>query len=235
MFNDTSRMATEPICDRIIDFSIEAIIPDKEVVYKSQGIAAGTKIPERISDLYEYSLSVFITELEPKGIIKEVSISEFSEIFKGEGANDEHAVVQDIFPLADFLALFALTLGGKISDTISALFAKKDYAHAYMLDSIASACADNASSISERRINVDEASKTLLYSPGYCGWNLSGQKQLFKNLEPENIGISLNETFLMSPLKSISGVLISGKKDIHDFDNDFTFCAQCKTLNCLDR
>ncbi|MFC2086489.1 hypothetical protein ACFLQ9_02090, partial [Bacteroidota bacterium] len=52
---------------------------------------------------------------------------------------------------------------------------------------------------------------------------------------PESIGISLNNQFLMIPLKSISGVLIAGKKEIHNFDNDFSFCAQCKTFSCMGR
>lgn len=178
---------------------------------------------------------MFTKDVEPKGKIEEISISEFAQIFQGDGENDENAPVQHIFPLAEYMALFAFTLGRNISDTITELFSNKDFALAYMLDSIASASADKASSIAERRINVDGSSKTLLYSPGYCGWNLSGQKQLFIKLEPESIGISLSNHFLMNPLKSISGVLIAGKKEIHDFDNDFTFCAQCKTFSCIDR
>lgn len=226
-----------------MNFSINEIIPDREVVYKSQGIKQETKIPQKITDLYDYSLSMFTKDVEPKGIIKEISISEFSQIFQGNGENEEDTPVQHIFPLADYLALFAFTLGKNISDTISGLFSRKDFALAYMLDSIASASADKAASIAElyflsmlnERKNINESSKTLMYSPGYCGWHISGQKQLFKKLEPESIGISLNKQFLMEPLKSISGVLIAGKKEIHSFDNNFTFCAQCKTFSCIDR
>lgn len=241
--NDTNWMTTELIYDRIINFSINEIIPDREVVYKSQGIKQETKVPQKITDLYDYSLSLFKKDVEPKGIIKEISISEFSQIFQGNGENEENTPVQHISPLADYLALFALTLGKNISAAISGLFSRKDFALAYMLDSIASASADKAASIAElyfllmlnKRKNINESSKTLLYSPGYCGWHISGQKQLFKKLEPESIGISLNNQFLMKPLKSISGVLIAGKKEIHNFDNDFTFCAQCKTFSCIDR
>ena len=226
-------MTTEPIYDRMINFSTIEIIPDREVVYQSQGINQETKVPQKITDLYDHSLSLFTKGVEPKGIRKEISSSEFSEIFQGNGENEEDNPVQHIFPLADHLALFAFTLGKNISDTISDLFSGKDFALAYMLDSIASASADKAASIAE--LNSKESSKTLLYSPGYCGWHISGQQQLFEKLEPERIGISLNNQFLMIPLKSISGVLITGKKEIHTFDNDFTFCAQCKTFSCIDK
>jgi len=217
----------------MINFSITEIIPDREVVYQSQGIKQEVSVPQKITDLYDYSLSLFMKNAEPKGLIKEISVPEFSEIFQGNGENEEDAPVQHIFPLADSLALFALTLGKTISDTISDLFNRQDFALASMLDSIASASADKAASIAE--LNFRKSSKTFLYCPGYCGWHISGQQHLFKKLEPERIGISLNNKFLMIPLKSISGVLIAGDKEIHNFDNDFTFCAQCKTFSCIDK
>jgi hypothetical protein len=75
----------------------------------------------------------------------------------------------------------------------------------------------------------------LPYSPGYCGWHISGQRALFRHLEPERIGITLNTSFLMQPLKSVSGVLVVGDPRIHEFDNDFDFCAECATLDCRAR
>lgn len=65
-------MTTELIYNRIIDFSIDEIIPEREVVFKSQGIKLDTKVPQKITDLYDYSLSLFTKEVEPKGIIKRV-------------------------------------------------------------------------------------------------------------------------------------------------------------------
>ncbi|MCP4146820.1 MAG: hypothetical protein GY757_03625, partial [bacterium] len=77
--------------------------------------------------------------------------------------------------------------------------------------------------------------RVLNYSPGYCGWHISGQRKLFDWLNPEAIGIRLNESYLMSPLKSISGVLTAGEASIHRFDNTFPFCAQCRTFSCRER
>ena len=75
----------------------------------------------------------------------------------------------------------------------------------------------------------------LPYSPGYCGWHVSGQGRLFGALCPEEIGIRLNASFLMQPLKSVSGVLVAGAPEIHDFDDDFDFCAECTTRECRVR
>jgi hypothetical protein len=75
----------------------------------------------------------------------------------------------------------------------------------------------------------------MRYSPGYCGWHISGQKMLFQFLRPEEIGISLLESFLMKPLKSVTGVLIAGKKTVHVFKPEFPFCSECKDHSCQQR
>jgi hypothetical protein len=75
----------------------------------------------------------------------------------------------------------------------------------------------------------------LRYSPGYCGWHVSGQRKLFDYLLPEEIGITLRESFLMQPLKSISGVVIAGRRQIFDFENTFDFCDDCSTWTCRER
>jgi len=47
---------------------------------------------------------------------------------------------------------------------------------------------------------------TLRFSPGYCDWPLTEQKKLFSLFEPEDITVQLLDSFLMQPVKSISGV-----------------------------
>jgi hypothetical protein len=39
----------------------------------------------------------------------------------------------------------------------------------------------------------------------------------------------------MDPLKSISGVIVAGRAEIHEFDNDYDFCAECGTRTCRER
>ena len=66
----------------------------------------------------------------------------------------------------------------------------------------------------------------LRYSPGYCGWHITGQKMLHENLQSRDIGITLTEAFSMKPMKSMSGVIISFKPSIHDFNNNYPFCVK---------
>ena len=62
-------MTNELIYDRIINFSINEIIPDRGVVYKSQGIKQETKVSQKITDLYDNSLSMFTKDVEPKTVV----------------------------------------------------------------------------------------------------------------------------------------------------------------------
>jgi hypothetical protein len=75
----------------------------------------------------------------------------------------------------------------------------------------------------------------MRFSPGYCGWHVTGQKKLFAALHPEEIDITLTPSCLMKPLKSISGVIIAGDMEIFRFDDSFAFCAECSTHVCRER
>jgi hypothetical protein len=123
------------------------------------------------------------------------------------------------------------------------LFNCNDFAIASMLDAVASLAADKSVTMIENHVTkkliekkmTRNSSMVISYSPGYCGWHISAQKKLFLYLHPEQIGISLNESFLMTPLKSVTGVLINGNKNIHNFENNFNFCYNCKAQTCLER
>jgi hypothetical protein len=226
-----------------VPLNINDRIPASKDVLNHQGIPEDVVIPDHIISIFEDAVNVFKEKAKPVSIIKKVTVDEFDTIFKGERKNEDQTPLENIYLNSDNIALFALTVGSSIVDTIHDLFNKKDFAQGAMLDSVASLSADKSVEIleayfynilSERNLTKN-GSIVLGYSPGYCGWDLSGQKKLFEYLNPGEIGITLNESFLMSPLKSISGVLVHGDKTIHVFESSFTFCSYCKNQTCLDR
>jgi Vitamin B12 dependent methionine synthase, activation domain len=222
---------------------IEKIIPLIEEITLQQGIPKGYRIKEGIKSLIEKSLSIFQTEAEPSCITSEITQSDFNGIFEGEGNNEDEAPLKMIYPQADHLDLFALTMGARISQIVTDLFNKNDFALGSMVDTVASLAADKSVELLENYITEKHAGNklkndsflTLSYSPGYCGWNIVAQKKLFSFLQPQQIGISLNESCLMTPLKSVTGVLVYGNKNIHKFDNSFSFCSNCRAQSCIER
>ncbi|HDL03760.1 MAG TPA: hypothetical protein ENH25_06475 [candidate division Zixibacteria bacterium] len=228
---------------KILEFDIEDLIPAPENVLRSQGIPPGAEIPEKISELADLALELFAELCEPAGLIGDLSVSQFREIYSGEGRNEILTPVAKIFPLADHLALFAMTVGEPVGERIAELFDTNEFALASMLDTTASEATELAGIYSEQAYledlitagDVSPESFIMRYSPGYCGWHISGQRKLFEYLEPENIGISLTNSYMMRPLKSISGVMLVGPANIHKFDITYPFCDQCIDKGCRAR
>lgn len=229
--------------NEIMNFAAEEIKPDRRAVLLCQGITSDVKISARIENILDQAMEIFLQKAQPVGIIREIPISDFANIYEGEGKNEGRTPVADIYPRAENLALFTLTMGEKVSTMIDELFKSNEFAEGCMLDSIASEAADRAADVIEQTyrdylIQKDlytDATGALRYSPGYCGWHISAQKKLFEYLQPEKIGITLRESYLMEPLKSISGVIIAGPKEIHQFENDYPCCDKCDNQTCQDR
>lgn len=226
-----------------VEIGIDKITPSREEILRAQGIPKGTILKDNIRNLIEKSVAIFLSEVKPSCIIMDISKRDFEPVFLGEGINDGEAPLAIIFPQSEHLTLFALTMGAGISLTIEKLFEKTDFAIASMLDSVASLAADSAVEFIENRLTNKLAQEkknstgclALSYSPGYCGWHITAQKKLFQHLHPEQIGIALNDSCLMTPIKSVTGVLVYGNKHIHSYQNNFNFCYNCKANSCIER
>jgi len=226
-----------------IVYNNDNIYPSKVDVLKTMGISKGVEIPEEVEDLYARSLELYKGLISPKGIFSIITKTDFEQIYIGENQNEPLTPLPKIYSKAKLLALYAFTLGKEISDSINQLMKEKDYPLGFMLDRIASESVDKASAVAEKQFTQNVLIEyqgspdqtTLLYSPGYCGWHISAQKKIFEYLKPEKIGVVLNESFLMTPIKSVSGVLVSGERDIHVFKSNFSFCKECTTFTCRER
>jgi len=210
-----------------VQIPLDGMIPSVEDILHDQGMPRNAVISDKIKFLVDKSLGLFSSDARPLCITREVSRNDFDEIFRGEGHNEKEAPLKTIYPQADRLVLFV----------------KNDFALGSMLDTVASLAVENSIGYLENLLAGELAGKgraadgsvVLNYSPGYCGWHISAQKKVFLYLHPERIGISLNDSSLMTPLKSATGVLVHGTKAIHSFDNGFSFCRTCKEQTCLER
>jgi hypothetical protein len=227
----------------ILQFAPGDVKPAAKAVLENQGIPGGEAARAEIDALCTSAMELLDRIGAPVGMFAPISQSDFAPVYNGEYMNELRTPVGDIYPKATDLALFCVTLGVRISDEITRRFKDNDFAVAAMLDSVASAAADKLAELvqDQYRRSLETAGHlggdmaVLRYSPGYCGWHISGQGKLFDYLQPEQIGVSLSETFLMQPLKSVSGVIIAGPATIHDFPNNYSFCTMCETQGCRAR
>ena len=227
----------------IINFAPGDVILDRTAILGSQGIPEEAELTDNFERIYGEATECFQELAQPAGIVSGITISCFEEVFRGEGLNEPANPVEEIFRKSSFLALFAVTLGALLSDRVATLFDNGDYASGYMLDSVSSFAADKLTDLAAAHLEMEldgkepaaSTRRVLSYSPGYCGWHISGQRKLFEVLRPQETGITLNDSYLMSPIKSVSGVLIAGPGEIHEFVNSYPFCDTCGTRSCIGR
>jgi len=72
---------------------------------------------------------------------------------------------------------------------------------------------------------------TNRFSPGYCGWDVAEQHKLFGFFKDNFCGITLTESALMKPVKSVSGIIGIGR----DVKYAPYQCHACEDKNCIYR
>jgi len=227
----------------VVDIEVSYTKPDVASVLLLQGIPAEATPEGKTILMAQDAIRRYALLARPRGVVMDMGKEEFGTIYQGRGQSQAGSPVADIFPRADRLALFAVTVGQDLSREIEMLFSANEFAPGTMLDAAASVGAEMAAGALERvwrRRLKDEGSlgaghATMRFSPGYCGWHISGQGKLFEALAPADIGLSLNDSFLMQPLKSISGLIASGERAIFGIDRTWPACRACRDKNCQER
>jgi hypothetical protein len=226
---------------QVVDVTARDCMPDLEAVLHKE--ANGVAPPDRLRRLFSHALEHFERLAAPAAMIAETTTEGFAAIYRGEGLNAPSTPLAEIYPRAQKLAVFAATVGDDLSEEIGLLFKRDEPALGYALDVLASEATNTLAEVTTQRFRslllargaVAEDVRVLPYSPGYCGWHVSGQRRLFEALQPAAIGIRLGSSFLMRPLKSVSGVIVAGPPAVHRFRPTYPFCDDCTTHECRGR
>ncbi len=81
-----------------------------------------------------------------------------------------------------------------------------------LFDAVASAAVELVAGLVEKQWREAAESKGLKagsrFSPGYCDWDLKGQRVIFKALDASKIGVELTRHYVMVPEKTVSAVAL---------------------------
>jgi hypothetical protein len=130
-------------------------------------------------------------------------------------------------------ALYICTAGEEISNQSKEISNMGDPILGYIFDIIGSVAVEKATDKIQEKLKEELLKSGLTisdrYSPGYCDWSVAEQQKLFQ-LMPENFcGVTLSNTSLMNPIKSVSGIIGIGS----NLEQKGYQCRWCTDKNCI--
>lgn len=112
-------------------------------------------------------------------------------------------------------AIFTCTAGNAIGEKARQLMHEKDFLAGYIFDIAGSEIVEAAADLMQENLrkSMIESGRQITnrFSPGYCGWHVSEQHKLFRLIPGNYCGITLNDSALMNPIKSVSGFIGIGE------------------------
>ncbi|MDD5137031.1 MAG: vitamin B12 dependent-methionine synthase activation domain-containing protein, partial [Candidatus Omnitrophica bacterium] len=104
----------------------------------------------------------------------------------------------------------------------------------YLLDRVGSfaveSMAKNIEETLRKKLARKNLSVSMRFSPGYCDWPIEEQFKLAKIIDFDKAGVSLTESCVMIPRKSITAIVGVGPKDL--FKEVRSPCAACNMKVC---
>ena len=141
-------------------------------------------------------------------------------------------IIGSYLPGLSHICLFVATAGREYDAYLRHLKTEGNIIKEFIADSIGSVIAEACVTRIGKELDQNcDLPRSQPYSPGYCGWNISEQQKLFSLFPAEPCGITLSDSFLMSPVKSVSGFFGLGK----DLRPQPYRCEICTNKHCYKR
>ena len=136
---------------------------------------------------------------------------------------------------AEGYALFIATCGEAFERFLQQMKAEGDMVRVFIADAMGSVIAEKCADEMEKnlQLSIDKLGwkHTNRFSPGYCSWHVSQQQLLFPLFHGQTWGVTLTDSSLMLPIKSVSGIIGVGEKARR---LDYT-CGLCNFEKCYKR
>lgn len=137
---------------------------------------------------------------------------------------------------AERYVVFVATVGTGYDKWIAGVESRDDVLQGFVADCIGSQIVESTADYMELQLqaelDINGIKRTNRFSPGYCGWHVNSQPDLFSLFsEDKPCGISLTDSCLMLPIKSVSGIIGIGT----DVRYQQYSCNICSMKMCYKR
>lgn len=135
---------------------------------------------------------------------------------------------------SSFILLVA-TVGEEVDHWINQKNDGNDIVEAFIADILGSVIVESVVRYGlqyiENEMSAGDLRISNSYSPGYCGWNIMEQQAFFSLLPEKFCGITLTQSDLMLPIKSVSAIVGVGK----NVEKKEYGCEICNKKDCYKR
>lgn len=212
---------------------------DKQGILSRIGYSDDYEPSARITSLVDDYIENYHDLIAPSYsyTIRDIKSIDGNRVNIGDSIVLESQIIARLLKHCEMVAVFALTIGNYLEDLVAYLAENGLVLQATVLDAIGSGTAEKLASQIEERIKEIAITGGLVisrrFSPGYCDWEVSQQQMVFRALNDDTAGISLSESMLMAPRKSVSGIIGIGLpgNDIEKYNP----CNTCLKKDCPGR
>ena len=180
------------------------------------------KLPKAYAGLVEKTREACLKAVKPAGVVRSVKIREVAE--DGvllEGDEGETLEIRSTFMTELMRDCFeAVWFAATLNGFNELLAASGDLMEQFFLEAWGSAFASRAamytSDYAREILNKEGLCYTSAWEPGQHGFDIHNQQTAFALLRPEEIGLTLTESMLMIPAKSVTGLFGIAEKEQRD-------------------
>jgi hypothetical protein len=202
-------------------------------IFRTLGYPRGVTPPSEQAGMIERLVAGALPHLHPRGTYALYAVTGQDAHALTAGGATIKGSIGEFLHGANRIAVFIVTVGREITRMAEASCHAGDPFSGWALDAIGSwgaeAAADAMMISIQRHLSNDE-SLTMRYSPGYCGMDLRQQPTLFRLAPAESVGITLLPSHLMQPMKSVSGIVGLGPKELVGVN--LSPCDRCPQVGC---
>jgi len=227
------RIASEP---RVVtDIALEI---DPAEILRFQGYKQADIPDVEVRRLFDEALSHGRALMEPRAVVRWLGVTrQDADLLEAGGVALRIPRTRQSWGAVEQVVAALCTIGDRLERRVAELWEARELPLASMLDSVGSGAVESLAEYVNDVLCQEGIARGLRVtnriSPGYGAWDVAQQRELFRLCPGDVIGIGLNASCFMTPVKSIS--LLAGAGPTARVDHYFSQCARCWMRECAYR
>ena len=188
---------------------------DRAEVQRYAGFPRGSRVPANVEGMLDALMADAPRIVKPAAVYRLFAVERPVEdpvrlrdgpVLGGRG-------LMALLRESEYACAFVVTAGEGIAGAAKEAIDRGRFTEGLLLDAIGSAAvesaADHLQELAAREGPPPGGGRRMFtqrFSPGYCDWPLEEQRRVFAALDPAQAGVTLTESLLMVPEKSVSAV-----------------------------